>query len=57
MQNRQIPADDSKGVGEYLQEKNELGNGIRVPATYYISINTTDTSDARKAQQLLNKPV
>jgi len=36
MQNREIPAEDSKGVGEYLQEKDEFGHGIRVPASYYI---------------------
>jgi len=44
MQNRQIPSDDHKGVGEDLQEKNEQGKGIRVPATYYIAINHADTS-------------
>ena len=35
MQNRRIPADDGYGMGEILDEKDEFGNGIRVPATYY----------------------
>jgi hypothetical protein len=38
MQNRRIPADDSRGMGEWMDEKDELGNGIRVSATYYIDI-------------------
>jgi hypothetical protein len=36
MQNRKIPADDNKGVGEFLLEKDAYGNGMRVPATYYV---------------------
>ena len=36
MQNRRIPTDDLKGVGEYLQEKDNFGHGIRVRATYYL---------------------
>lgn len=38
MQNRRIPADDARGMGEYLDEKDALGNGIRVPATYYVQL-------------------
>jgi len=38
MQNRKIPADDNKGVGEWLEEKDESGKGMRVPATYYVQI-------------------
>lgn len=38
MQNREAPGDDSKGVGEPLQERNEFGNGMKVPATYYVQI-------------------
>jgi len=38
MQNRRIPADDNRGMGEYMNEVDELGHGIRVPATYYIQI-------------------
>ena len=36
MQNRRIPAFDGRGMGEWLNEEDELGNGIRVPATYYL---------------------
>jgi hypothetical protein len=38
MQNRRIPADDSRGMGEVLNETNQYGNGIRVPASYYVQI-------------------
>jgi hypothetical protein len=36
MQNRNPPCDDNKGVGEYLNETDAYGKGIRVPATYYL---------------------
>lgn len=36
MQNRNPPCDDDKGVGEYLNETDAYGKGIRVPATYYL---------------------
>ena len=36
MQNRRIPADDSRGMGEWLNETDSLGNAIRVPATYHV---------------------
>lgn len=38
MQNRRIPADDSRGMGEYVDEKDLNGDGIRVPATYHVQI-------------------
>jgi len=38
MQNRRIPADDSRGMGEWVNEEDELGNGIRVPATYHVQL-------------------
>jgi len=38
MQNRRIPSDDSRGMGEWLNEEDAYGNGIRVPATYYVDI-------------------
>jgi len=38
MQNRRIPTDDSRGMGEALNEVDANGNGIRVKATYYIDI-------------------
>mmetsp|Transcript_29548 Transcript_29548/g.45020 ORF Transcript_29548/g.45020 Transcript_29548/m.45020 type:complete len:227 (-) Transcript_29548:39-719(-) len=37
MQNRRIPCDDDKGVKEWLNETDDFGNGMRVPATYYLS--------------------
>jgi hypothetical protein len=36
MQNRRIPAYDSMSVYEYLDEKDAVGNGIRVKSTYYV---------------------
>lgn len=38
MQNRRIPCDDNKGVVEWLNETDASGNGIRVPATYYVQL-------------------
>jgi hypothetical protein len=38
MQNRRIPSDDSRGMGEWLDETDAYGNGIRVPATYFVDI-------------------
>jgi len=38
MQHRRIPADDGRGMGENLNELDAAGNGIRVPATYYLQI-------------------
>jgi hypothetical protein len=53
MQNRRIPADDGRGVEEYLDEKDELGNGIRVPATYYVML--FDKSKTAGNQRLVQK--
>jgi hypothetical protein len=37
MQNRRIPADDFRGMGEIVNELNpETGRGINVAATYYV---------------------
>lgn len=36
MQNRRLFEDDWKGVNEALDEVDENGNGITVPATYYV---------------------
>jgi hypothetical protein len=38
MQNRRIPDDDSRGMGEWLNEKDQNGRGIRVTSTYYIDL-------------------
>jgi len=49
MQNRRIPADDGRGMGEYVDEKDSLGNGIRVPATYYVQLfEKTKTTDNQR---------
>lgn len=37
MQNRRSNADDARGVGEDLDEKDANGNGITVPATYWVN--------------------
>ena len=36
MQNRYVPANDHLGMDEYLTERDENGNGIRVFNTYYV---------------------
>lgn len=38
MQHRRIPADDWRGMGENLNEIDSDGNGIHVPATYYLQV-------------------
>ena len=38
MINRRIYKDDGKGVGEALNEKDSLGHGITVPATFHLQI-------------------
>jgi hypothetical protein len=58
MQNRRIPADDSRGMGEWVNEKDTLGNGIRVPATYHVQIfdNKVTPNNQRKAQLKIDSP-
>jgi len=48
MQNRRIPADDGRGMGEWLDEKDELGNGIRVSATYYVDLFNSSLRESRQ---------
>jgi hypothetical protein len=48
MQHRRVPADDNKGVAENLNERDEDGNGIRVPASYYVQLSSK--KDAASAQ-------
>lgn len=48
MQHRRIPADDGRGMGEWVDETDENGDGIKVPATYYLQIFDEATS---KTQQ------
>jgi len=38
MQHRKLYYDDSRGMGEALNEKDASGKGIDVPATYYLQI-------------------
>ena len=38
MQNRRLNVDDGRGVDEALNEVDENGNGISVPATYYVQL-------------------
>lgn len=38
MQNRRINKDDGRGMGEPLNETDSNGDGISVPATYYVQL-------------------
>ena len=38
MQNRRLNKDDWRGMGDPLNEKDSNGNGISVPATYYVQL-------------------
>lgn len=49
MQNRRIPVDDGRGMGEDLDEKDQYGNGIRVPATYYFYLDSQDNKNMQKS--------
>jgi hypothetical protein len=51
MQNRKIPADDHKGVGEWLLELDESGKGMRVKASYQLLINKPGNQDRPSAQR------
>lgn len=53
MQNRRLFADDSKGVGEALNERDENGDGMRVKATYYIEFNDKLVSKSRSRQRTI----
>jgi hypothetical protein len=52
MQHRRIPADDQRGMGEYVNELNEVGKGIRVPATYFVEILNLQ-KDSKSSQRLV----
>ena len=58
MQHRRIPADDSRGMGQWMDEKDANGNGIRVPATYYLQLfNRADTKPMQRiVQQKVDNP-
>jgi hypothetical protein len=51
MQNRRIPSDDGRGMGEWVNEVDQYGNGIRVPCTYYVDI--FQESSRKSAQRLV----
>jgi hypothetical protein len=58
MQHRRVPADDNKGVGEYLNEKDPDGQGIRVPASYYVQLGSVKNgSIQRKVQSKIDDPL
>lgn len=38
MQNRRLNKDDWRGMGDPLNETDQDGNGISVPATYYVQL-------------------
>ena len=46
-------------MGEWVNEKDELGNGIRVPATYHVQVFDNSKTDnvQRKAQLMIDSPV
>jgi hypothetical protein len=49
MQNRRISSNDNRGMGEPLDEVDEDGNGIHVPATYYVQLfNRNSTPSAQR---------
>lgn len=45
MQNRRLFADDDKGVGEPLNEKDANGNGMRVKAAYRVEFVDKSVAD------------
>lgn len=59
MQNRRDNLDDWRGVGEALNEKDSQGNGISVPATYYVQYFNTQKRTAlqRQIQMIVDAPV
>jgi hypothetical protein len=58
MQNRRLNVDDSRGMGEALNETDVNGNGITVPATYYVQLFNTKLRAPlqRTVQQRLDQP-
>jgi len=51
-QNRRIGADDHRGVEEFLNETDQYGNGIRVPATYYLQLGSRKST--QRLVQIVN---
>jgi hypothetical protein len=46
MQNRRLNTDDKRGVGQALNETDANGNGISVPARYYVQLFNRDLQDS-----------
>ena len=58
MQHRRVPADDNKGVAEYLNEKDPDGKGIRVPASYFVQFGSVEKgSIQRRVQSKIDDPL
>jgi len=59
MQNRRLYRDDYRGVEEPLNEVDSTGNGITVPATYFLHIfnKANEESYQRMAQLQMDEPV
>lgn len=58
MQHRRVPADDNKGVAEYLNEKDPDGMGIRVPASYFVQFGSVEEgSIQRRIQSKIDDPL
>mmetsp|Transcript_523 Transcript_523/g.561 ORF Transcript_523/g.561 Transcript_523/m.561 type:complete len:340 (-) Transcript_523:35-1054(-) len=53
MQNRRIPALDDRGMDEFLEEDMQPGIGKRVPASYFLSFN----SSQREVQARVDSPL
>ena len=58
MQNRRINKDDGRGMGEPLNETDANGDGISVPATYYVQLfnRSVRASSQRVMQQRQDSP-
>lgn len=50
LMNRRIPADDWRGMGEWVDEKGDDGFGIRVSSTYFLSLGNGDMNVQRILQ-------
>ena len=59
MQNRRLYFDDYRGVEEPLDETDQYGNGITVPATYYLQIfnKHKESSQQRYVQLAIDEPL
>lgn len=51
MQNRRIAADDKRGMDEWLDETDSNGNGIKVPATYFVHLGNQNVTDSDSVQR------